>query len=78
MSVCLSVGASVQRKSRSTSNQIGSIDANCLIKDSLLQMGLQLSAYHGQCYDGASNMTGQRNGVATQILHKEKHAVYVH
>ena len=61
--------------------QVESIDANCLvfaIKDALLQMELQLSACHGQCYDGASNMSGNKNGVATQISTEEKRAIYVH
>lgn len=61
--------------------EVGSIDSNSLvsaIKDILLHLGLQFSACRGQCYDGASNMSGQRNGVATQILAKEKRAVFVH
>ena len=32
----------------------------------------------GQCYDDASNMSGSRNGVATQIMTEEKLAVYTH
>ena len=61
--------------------QVASIDANTLVsavKDTLLRIGLQLSACRGQCYAGASNMSGSRNGVATQISKEEKRAVYVH
>lgn len=35
-----------------------------VIKDSLIRFNLSA---RGQCYDGASNMTGRRNGVVTQI-----------
>ena len=35
-----------------------------MIKDVLLQMNLKLKYCRGQCYDGGSNMTGVRNGVA--------------
>ena len=36
----------------------------------LLWMWLQLSACCDQCYDGTSNMSGNRNGVVTQISTK--------
>ena len=57
------------------------IDAACLvlsIKDALLRINVQLLQCRGQCYDGASNMSGCRNGVATQILREEKRALYTH
>ena len=60
---------------------VDSIDANSLvraIKDCLLRLGLQISSCRGQCYDGASNMSGSRNGVASQICSEEKRALYVH
>lgn len=60
---------------------VDSIDANSLvktIKDYLLQLGLQISSCRGQCYDGTSNMSGSRNGVASQICCEEKRALYVH
>ena len=63
------------------SEDLESTDANCLvfvIKEALLWIELQLSACRGQCYDGASNMSGNRNGVATQISTEEKRAIYVH
>ena len=41
-------------------------------------MGLLLSQCRGQCYDGASNMAGCKNGVATQIQAKEKKAILTH
>ena len=58
-----------------------SIDANRLvhsIKDVLLRLNVSISHCRGQCYDGASNMRGSRNGVATQILSLERRAVYMH
>ena len=41
-------------------------------------MSVKLSECRGQCYDGASNMSGSRNGVATQFMAEEKRAVYTH
>jgi len=60
---------------------VGTIDANCLfatIRDVLIRMNLSLSSCRGQCYDGASNMAGSKNGVATQIQAEEHRAVYTH
>ena len=49
------------------------------IKDALLRLNVQLSQCWGQCYDGASNMSGVRSGVSTQIIKEEKRAVcYAH
>ena len=61
--------------------EVESIHADCLvhaIKDALLRMSVKLSECRGQCYDGASNMSGSRNGVATQFMAEEKRAVYTH
>ena len=61
--------------------EVGSITADSLvhaIKDVLIRMNVKLSECRGQCYDGASNMSGNRNGVATQIMAEEKRAVYAH
>ena len=55
------------------------IDANSLafsIKDVLLRMNLPLSNCRGQCYDGASNMSGIRGGVSTQLTTIEKRALF--
>ena len=60
---------------------VGTIDATCLehaITDTLLRMGVSLSQCRGQCYDGASNMSGSRSGVAAKLLAKEKRALYIH
>ena len=48
------------------------------IKDTLLRMNLRVSNCRGQCYDGASNMSGHRNGVSTQITAEESRALYTH
>ena len=61
--------------------EVDSIDAKSLvlaIRDTLLRMGLFLSQCRGQCYDGASNMSGSKGGVAAQLLAEEKRAVYTH
>ena len=48
------------------------------LQDCLICMNLQWNRCRGQCYDGASNMAGSRNGVATQILTREPRALYTH
>ena len=61
--------------------EVGSIDSNSLvatIKDVLIRMNLKLADCRGQCYDGASNMAGSRNGVAAQLRKEEKRATVMH
>ena len=60
---------------------VETIDTNWLvdaIKYVLLRMNLKLSDCRGQCYDGASNMTGCKRGVATQLQSEELRAVLTH
>ena len=60
---------------------VNSIDAKSLvasIKDVLLQMDLPIQNCRGQCYDGASNMSGAKGGVATQLIAIESRALYTH
>ena len=49
-----------------------------IIKDSLLRLNLKLELCRGQCYDGASVMSGARSGVATIISSEEPRAVFTH
>lgn len=49
-----------------------------IIRDVLLGWRLKLENWKGQCYDGASNMQGAREGVAKQILKEEPKAIYTH
>ena len=42
------------------------------IKDTLVRLNVKLTDCRGQCYDGASNMSGSRRGVAAQICGDEK------
>ena len=61
--------------------QTDTIDAKALvhlIKDTLLRMNLSLEHCRGQCYDGASAMSGIRNGVAKLISDDQPCAVYTH
>ena len=44
----------------------------------MMRFNLSLSQCRGQCYDGASIMAGSRNGVKTQILQEEPHALFTH
>ncbi len=46
--------------------------------DCMLRMNISLSNCRAQCYDGASNMCGVRNGVSTQIASEEPRANFVH
>ena len=60
---------------------VDSIDAATLtavIKDCLLRMNLPLHNCCGQCYDGASSMSGAKTGVAKQISDEESRAIYTH
>ena len=60
---------------------VDKIDADTLvgtIHDVLLRMQLRLSKCRGQCYDGAANMTGSKNGVATQLQKEESRALLTH
>ena len=58
---------------------VGTIDTLVTtIVNVLLHMNLKLTQCRGQCYDGASNMVGCKNGVATKLLAKEKRAVLTH
>jgi len=58
--------------------EMAEINADSLvgaIKDSLIRMNMQISNCHGQCYDGASNMSGCKRGVAAQIASEESRAL---
>ena len=48
------------------------------VRDTLTRLNLPIAKARGQCYDGASNMSGVRNGVATQIQEDEPRAIYTH
>ena len=49
-----------------------------IIQDVLLRMNLKQKYCRGQCYDGASNMTGVRNGVAKQLTDEEPLVIFTH
>ena len=60
---------------------VPSIDSKtlvCVIKDCLQRLNLSISKARGQCYDGASNMSGAKKGVAKQIQYEEKWAIFTH
>ena len=68
------------------SNPIKMYEADCIksntiveiLKDTMIRLNLAVSDCRGQCYDGAANMAGIRNGVATQIRAEEPRAIYSH
>jgi len=43
-----------------------------------VDIGLSLKQVRGQCYDGASNMRGEFNGLKAKILEENSSAYYVH
>ena len=49
-----------------------------VIKDILIRCSLPMSQCRGQAFDGASNMSGIRNGVQALIKQEESKALYVH
>ena len=48
------------------------------IRDVLICMNLTIKNCRGQCYDEASNMSGAKSGVATQIKAEEPRAIFTH
>ena len=60
---------------------VDSTDATTLVsvvKDAMVRMNLPMSKLRGQCYDGASVMSGIRSGVAQQIADIESRAIFTH
>ncbi len=60
---------------------VSAIDAATLttvIKDLLMRMNLGIEKLRGQCYDGASAMSGSKSGVAKRISDLEPRAVFTH
>ena len=58
---------------------VDSTDATTLVsvvKDAMVRMNLPMSNLRGQCYDGASVMSGIRSGVAKQIADIEPKAIF--
>lgn len=49
-----------------------------VIRDLFVRMNVSLEKLRGQCYDGASAMSGSKNGVAKRIGDLEPRAVYTH
>ena len=49
-----------------------------VIKDIFLRLQLNISKLRGQCYDGASNMSGEISGLQKRIRDDEPTALYVH
>ena len=48
------------------------------IQDILLRLNLTIHNCRGQCYDGASSMSGSESGVATKMKDLEPRALYTH
>lgn len=48
------------------------------IKDVFLHLNLAISKVCGQCYDGASAMSGTKSGVVKKMCDAELRAVYTH
>ncbi|KAI6658761.1 Zinc finger MYM-type protein 1-like [Oopsacas minuta] len=48
------------------------------IQDIQLRLNLSINNCRGQCYNGASNMSGIRSGVTTKVSSLEPRALYTH
>ena len=48
------------------------------LRDVLIRSNLRLAQCRGQAYDGASDMSGRLNGVASQIQKEQPNAHYIH
>ncbi len=60
---------------------VHSIEASTIVsavRDTMIRLNLPMTKVRGQCYDGASNMSGLRKGVATQLQQDEPRAIYTH
>ncbi|CAH0555121.1 unnamed protein product [Brassicogethes aeneus] len=49
-----------------------------IVKDVLLRFQLPLEKLRGQCYDGASNVSGRLSGLQQRIQEEEPRALFVH
>ncbi|XP_074641139.1 zinc finger MYM-type protein 1-like [Tubulanus polymorphus] len=49
-----------------------------VVHDVLTRLNLSYSQCRGQCYDGASNMTGKKSGLAAKVQAHEPRAVFIH
>ena len=61
--------------------ETSSIKANVIVStitDALIHINLTLSKVCGHCYNGTTNMSGTRNGVAKQIEDIQSKALYTH
>ena len=58
--------------------QLPNIEASTLTSMIKIHFNLSLSKARGQCYDGASNMSGKRTGVARNISEEEPRALFIH
>ena len=59
-------------------NTITAVELVAILKDVLLRMNLNITHCRGQCYDGAANMCGARNDIATQFSRGEPRAIFIH
>ena len=48
------------------------------IHDVLQRMNISITKFRGQCYDGASSMSGHQSGVAAVLQSEEPRAVFTH
>ena len=59
-------------------DSIKSSTLSTILKDTLVRFNLPVSKVRGQCFDGASNMSGIRHGVASIIQNEQPNAYYTH
>ena len=59
-------------------DSINAATLTSVIKDIFLRLNLSIGNLRGQCYDGASAMSGSRSGVAKRISELEPRAIFTH
>ncbi len=59
-------------------DSINAATLTAVIQDLFVRLNLCLERLRGQCYDGASSMSGRRSGVAKRIRELEPRALFTH
>ena len=57
---------------------VRAVDSASAIISSIENLGLNLESLHGQCYDGASTMSGERAGVQARTCERQPKVLYTH
>ena len=59
-------------------DRIDAATVTTVVQDVFVRLNISMERLRGQCYDGASSMTGSRSGVAKRISELEPRALFTH